>query len=908
MIRNYPYQMAALACALILLGNPGCRADISTMDTAPVSRNGAIVGSWWGSQPEAADSGSSVLRFTPEVPYGESLVLCIGLTVDTDLSNPPSQLALEVTTQDGKSATVKAPLETGPNWLAIPLKTLAVAGGGKLGKGDVLTQVCFGDDGAPLRAVRISQVVLLDNKYVAANPPPMSAARNELAAGELHLLNGVAGEHPRLIVSGSDLEAVREYYQAHPGEFRELLPKRNGDEVHYFQAAPASLTNPQTATGIFAKLAAAYAVTEQPQYLDALMQAVPYLEDFQPVIIQRLYDNADDLIAGDVLVYLSLAYDLLEADAPEPLVQALRTALIRQTIQTYVDLLNVDRYAYMQNHFFTPVAGLLTAACTLAGELPEAEMCAVWSLNVLRRVKASLPQDAWCFESVSYWGYQRYLFIASEALEKTYGEELVSPEDYQQEAAYLAHIFLPDPDFAFDFGDAGPRVEAGDGFQEGYDWPWHTYPTHILKTSVLLLNHRADSATSRQMVRSLIADQPVTRRMDTIFGLLLNQPRLLEEFAQSEVIPEEKPYRYFSDMEVVHWRGSWDDPEATALAFKSGPPAGHHMADFLKQHPHASSNFSHAHPDAGSFVLFAHGAFLANDTAYLGKKETAHHNSILVDGVGQKKGGTPWYTFEEPYEAYEDIRLEDVWLDSQIAAATAIFDTAYDEAFQLTELKRELVLVAGRFLVVADTMSADIPHVYEWRWHSDTAAEEVEPGEFEIVNGPARLSLRLLSAVDETVVEPTIVETELYSPTHSRPQQRGYHLAQRSAAVPSNTFLNAARIGSAEDDPGVFLAIELAPGKIELTDDRYTCIVWLSESSELDGQYAYLLSDHEGYPLAAGLSGVALNAEELQIQNVVPGQVTFTSGADHALNLGTAQPESNRNSVLTQKEPTGVSR
>jgi hypothetical protein len=915
MFQNHRFLMTVTALALLLSGSRQANATESTpMEVAPAAHgNGSIIGLWRGGLSLTAEpkSAMAALRFSQEIPYAESQVLCLSLEVDAGA--PANQaghgaLTIEFMAGQGKSAVSKASLQTGPNWLIVPLKGAVVAGKApRLGKEDAITgiNVRLGATGqSPADAkVRIKKVVLVDNKYVATNPPYVSPARHALLAGELKLVDDIAGTHPRVVVSQTELEAARRYFKTAPGSFAALLPKAGGAEMNFFRQKPASIKPPQDATRILAKLAAAYVVTGETKYRDALMTAVPYLQNLPPVIIPRLYESGD-LIAGEVLENLSIACDLLHSGVPAELARAVCAALIRQAEQTHIDMLNIDRHAYMQNHFFTPVAGLLMASSALAGESPQASEWGVWSRNVLQRVRESLPKDAWCFESISYWNYQRGLFIASHALKAVYGEELISHEEYLNEAAYLAHIFLPNPDFVFDFGDTGPRVENNGKAQEGYDWlPWHTYPTRILKTPVFLVNREVNNPTSQEMVRRLVAATPLTRRIDSVYGLLLNQPGLVRSLATSAPasLPDEKPWRYFSDSEVVHWRENWTSPDAVAIAIKSGPPAGHRIGAFLEKYPHASRNFSHAHPDAGSFILFAKGSFLANDTGYTGKKETADHNSILVDDVGQKRGGTAWFTFEEPYDAYKTIRTENVWLAPKVVAATAIFDGAYDNKLKINKMTRNIIMVGGKFLVIADVMSATLPHVYEWRWHTDTAASKTAAAgggiDFEVVNNKARLSLRSLAPVADASIAPTVVETELYSTTRLRPQQRGHHIALRSDSVLSNTFLNAARIGAATDAPGAFVATVLAPGKIKLTDGRHTCVIWLKGNAELDGNFAYLLYENAKQPLSCGLSGTSVRSAELTLRTKVPGQVTFSGNAGTPLAIETAQPEENRDTA-----------
>ncbi len=62
---------------------------------------------------------------------------------------------------------------------------------------------------------------------------------------------------------------------------------------------------------------------------------------------------------------------------------------------------------------------------------------------------------------------------------------------------FTAHTFLPNPEFVFDFGDHGPRVQAdGVHAQKGYDNPWHSLNSHIMLTSRMFLIERRKSGSA----------------------------------------------------------------------------------------------------------------------------------------------------------------------------------------------------------------------------------------------------------------------------------------------------------------------------------------------------------------------------------------------------------------------------
>lgn len=582
-----------------------------------------------------------------------------------------------------------------------------------------------------------------------------------------------------------------------------------------------------------------------------------------------------DLIAGHILLGLSILYERIAGLFDPTFEAAVLNALERQVRQTHADLTDRKKYpsyAYEQNHLVIPICGL--GVTSLLFETSEAREWEDFSRDFLGRSFEVLAHDGWFFEGASYWKFtMQFPLCYATALKRTRGESLFHLPLFRDSARYLAHNILPVPHFVFDFADWGPRVEPdGVNFQPGYESSWHTEPTYIPKGMVELLR-RESLEFPWPMSLDTLPEAPDSDPLDATLQLIL----LDEETSCPGHKEEISTSHYFPDMEVLHWRSSWSDPTATALAFKSGPPAGHHLGTLLPENPGWELELGHAHPDAGSFLLFAHGVFLANDTGYAGKKESADHNTILVDGVGQHRGGTAWRTFAaKPYSEYDKIRMEHVWHDPVVAASTAVFAAAYDDALGLTDLRRALVFVAGRFLLVCDTIRSTLEHEYEWRLHGDRPARQspLAPERFVMENGPGRLVVQALApaaggGVAAHRVAPTIVETECFSETRSRPQQRGFHLALTSPRARDFRFLVAMGIQSSTVAENVFSARLETDGRLEFSDDQGACTIWLGANGArgFDGIYAYHLRDARGATLSAGMLGRSLTAPGLTLRS-----------------------------------------
>src|SRR5262249_49928335 len=117
---------------------------------------------------------------------------------------------------------------------------------------------------------------------------------------------------------------------------------------------------------------------------------------------------------------------------------------------------------------------------------------------------------------------------------------------------------------------------------------------------------------------------------------------------------------HFEDSGVVYARSSWGK-EATALAFKAGPPEGHRVAALLAQAP--EWQLSSGHPAAGSFIVWARGRYLLGDTGYAGLPSARDHNTLTFGGVGQGIEGEHDVWAAVPYARLDGIRITSAALE-----------------------------------------------------------------------------------------------------------------------------------------------------------------------------------------------------------------------------------------------------
>ena len=149
-------------------------------------------------------------------------------------------------------------------------------------------------------------------------------------------------------------------------------------------------------------------------------------------------------------------------------------------------------------------------------------------------------------------------------------------------------------------------------------------------------------------------------------------------------VARQQAWHYFPDHDVFYWRSDWTK-NATAFAFKCGPPEGHHTEADLRKFPDWRLSSGHAHPDANSFIIFARGQYLTGDSGYAGVPLTEHHNTVVFDGKGQAKEGSGhdvWVGV--PYERLDRIRISSIKFDYKKVLLTADLTSAYEPELGVT--------------------------------------------------------------------------------------------------------------------------------------------------------------------------------------------------------------------------------
>jgi hypothetical protein len=194
----------------------------------------------------------------------------------------------------------------------------------------------------------------------------------------------------------------------------------------------------------------------------------------------------------------------------------------------------------------------------------------------------------------------------------------------------------------------------------------------------------------------------------------------------------------------VYWRSSWND-DATAFAFKAGPSEGHATAEKLKQFPDWRLSSGHAHPDAGSFIIWSKGKYLTGDSGYAGIPLTEHHNTVVFDGKGQAKEGSGHDVFADvSYERLDAIKIRDLKIDKGGVSLVADLTTAYEPDLGITNFTRRFEFTAPGSFRVEDNIATTKEHTITSYLHADTSIVDKGKGVFEFEPGNAGLNVQVV--------------------------------------------------------------------------------------------------------------------------------------------------------------------
>ena len=506
---------------------------------------------------------------------------------------------------------------------------------------------------------------------------------------------------PRLLATPEELAGLRARLQ---GSIEAQMFERLRSRTEHFIQKPnlpapgAPVSDRGFAAGL-PELALLHALTGERRYLDTAKAQALALAKCDPA------SGKDPFSASDMLTALAWSYDWLH----EHFTSAERGAFLG-----FVQAYGTATFGYMANPLGfwsgTPLhnvtlngwAGVGVAGLGFHDEIEPARE---WALAAQRffRVAAWLqPPDGAGIEGPQYSAYElERKMMHYEAARRCLGEDLYGPGEARS-GSWFRHMTTPNPEpkkNAFCWNDNGPYFDAHG-------------PVYFLFAMARRFKDPQTQALALKLWRARIANG-----LDWI-NLLQYDPAVPE--APWDDAPTAA---HFEDVDMVFARSSWRD-DATALSFCCGPYQGHRARRVFVGDPGGS----HQHAHTGSFQLCSRGEDLLVDPGYEHIKRTHHHNTILVNGLGQLGEGIKWFNVNRVLHWNGTGEVLSYRDDGQAVAWVGESAKMYVPEAQLERFRRHMLYLRPDLLVIVDELRASEPAVFTQLWHTKAQLQALGGG------------------------------------------------------------------------------------------------------------------------------------------------------------------------------------
>jgi len=569
-----------------------------------------------------------------------------------------------------------------------------------------------------------SIMVMMVSFAQEVSAPPVVPGSDPAVDHPLSLVPEVRGKHPRLLFSTQDVPAMQRLAQGEGKAFYDALlaylPVCRAPEK--FEFLTDDTDGIRQGQWRMPTVGLHYVLTKDKASLERGVGFVRMLLSLDH------WQSGEELDSGmgaaNILAGAALLYDWLYDGMDPALQEAFRQKLLLQARRMYYGghlQRNPDAHYWQQdpqnNHRWHRDAGLALAVLAIADDGPGDEWIRARTFEELRFVHEWLPEDGTSHESASYMVFgMPYLVLAMHASDRCFGTHYLKHPFFRNAALYRMQTLTPGFKDAFPYGDSG-----GTGF----------------------LNNYAYKCAAEHQLKDV---QAGLRRFNEVspdsfdygwYSLVWYDPKLT-----GGAIDRLPTTAFYPDLGVALVRDSWKE-DAVAAMFKCGPYGGRKLNEYRNANNLHYINVAHDDPDANMFTIFADGELVADDDRYSEEKMTNGHNTILVNGKGQKGEGDGW-TQPLPDTDMMDLATITTWKDAgDVAVAEGEASGMYSD---LTRYRRTFIWANGRYLLILDDIRAKLPAGITWLVQgSGVDTVDAAQGAYRLVRGKARCDFRVVS-------------------------------------------------------------------------------------------------------------------------------------------------------------------
>lgn len=404
------------------------------------------------------------------------------------------------------------------------------------------------------------------------------------------------------------------------------------------------------------------------------------------------------LDVAEMTTAVAVGYDWLFDRMSDTTKESLRQAIINKGLKPSYDT-QYNGWLQKENNW-NQVCNTAMAYGALAIYEDARSLCD----SVLQRSISSIHQpmknygpDGAYPEGYSYWGFgTTYNVMLIDALEKCFGTDfnLSQQKGFLESAGFILHMVAPDHD-SFNYGD---NKDSG-----------------RMSPAMFWFAKRNNDLSLLWNERNLFQSGNKKKLMDYRFFTLA---LLWGAGVDMRNLPEPQQKTWVSPASVTPvalMRTSWDDKKAIFLAFKGG-----------------SASSSHAHLDAGSFVMVANGQRWAMD---FGRQDYHSLESLGLDIWNKSQNSDRWKVFRYTNMAHNTLTFNNCLQDvqgyvclgdtSSLAKRLSISaDLTPVYAEQIKSANRRVEIVDNKYVLVSDEIqTGKKPTTMRWTMLTPTKAE-----------------------------------------------------------------------------------------------------------------------------------------------------------------------------------------
>ena len=427
-----------------------------------------------------------------------------------------------------------------------------------------------------------------------------------------------------------------------------------------------------------------------------------------------------DLGQAHIMIGVALAYDWLYADLTKG-----ERDQVRATLGAWAEKMleasqgpkvnewgNWWRKSYAQNHHWTNNSALGMVGLALWDEDPRAKSwvdVAATELEKFQLLLNGIEDGSW-HEGIHYQNYGLTMtlpFLVN--LRQLRGIDLLPATYLEKYVEWRLYNYAP--------GSWEPLLSYGD---YNFDWGNGYHPSNILRFAAAEYQDGSAEWLAQQLAEDGGRRPSVWSAPWQLFEFFYYDPAVVSR--SPSALSESK---FFPDIDAVVWRTGWQKSDLQ-FSLRSGAYGGRYIYEtFTTGQPpwevpctetRCELNFSHDHDDALNFTIRRGNEWLMPETEGNGKRDTAYHNTLLVDGKGQYRPPDDKYRHADEIAGTDGLITQVVDLpDFKYLSADAT--RRYKHFDDIENVTRQVLYLQPDYFLMLDQIVAKEAHTFTWIGH-----------------------------------------------------------------------------------------------------------------------------------------------------------------------------------------------